>query len=100
MIIKVPGEPCGLTDLYDAVAKQIGYDDTSELEYDCTKINVSLDVQDAFYEFYAAIAREANPDVTEQEASTATTVLLAVSGPKVDIHLNANEVEVFDGFIC
>ena len=100
MIIKVPCEPCGLTELYDAVAKKIGCENTSELKYDCTKINVSLSIQNAFYKYYADVAREASHDVTEQEISVATTLLLAMSGPKVDTNLNANEVEVFDGFVC
>ena len=100
MIVQVPVKPYGIADLYEVVAKEMGYADTSELHYDCTKINVSLDIQDAFYEYYDGISKEINPDITEMEASTATTVLLAVSGPKAVLHLHANEVEVFDGFVC
>ena len=74
--------------------------DTSGLKYDCTRITIAKNIQDGFYEYYAEIAREANPDVTAQEMSIATTMLLTMKGPKVDESLNANEVEVFDGFIC
>lgn len=100
MIITIPGAPCGLTELYDAVATKIGFVDTSEINYDCTKINIAQNIQDGFYEYYAEVAREANSDVTAQEISIATTMLLAMKGPKVNESLNANEVEVFDGFVC
>lgn len=100
MILKVPGEPCGVTELYDAVAKKMGGENTTELHYDCTKINVAQNIQDGFYTYYTDVAREANPETTMQEISVAITMLLAMSGPKVDTKLNANEVEVFDGFIC
>lgn len=100
MKLKVPSAPCGLTELYDVVATEMGYADTSVLKYDCTKISIAKNIQDGFYAYYEAVAREANPDVTAQEISVATTMLLAMKGPKVDESLNANEVEVFAGFIC
>lgn len=100
MIIAVPSAPCGLTELYDAVATEMGCADTSELNYDRTKINIAKNIQDGLYAYYAAVAKEANPDVTMHEVAVATTMLLAAKGPKVDESLNANEVEVFDGFIC
>lgn len=100
MIITVPSETYGLMELYDAVATQMGCADTSGLKYDCTRITIAKNIQDGFYEYYAAVARESNPDVTTQEISVATTMLLAMKGPKVADNLNTNEVEVFDGFIC
>ena len=93
-------EPCGIAELYNAVAREIGYADTSELYYDCTKINIAENIQDGFYECYARHARETNPNLNESDIRIGTTMLLAMSGPKVDKALKANEVEVFDGFIC
>lgn len=91
---------CGLTDFYDVVAKGTGHFNTSELHYDCTKINVAANIQDMFYEYYTALARETKPAPSENDIKTGITMLLAMSGPKVDTSLKANEVEIFDGFIC
>ena len=91
--------PCGLSDFYDAVAKGTGHFNTSKLTYDCTKINIAPNIQDDFYEYYTAVARETNPELSENDIRASITILLAMSGPKVDKTLKANEVEIFDGFI-
>ena len=86
----------GLVEFYDAVATEMGYTDTSELHYDCRNINIAPNIQDGFYAHY----REMNPTLPASEVNVQVTMLLALSGPKVDQALKANEVEVFDGFIC
>lgn len=86
----------GLTEFYDAVATEMGYTDTSELHYDCRKINVAQNIQDSFFGYY----REAYPELSENDLRIHVTMLLVCKGPKVDKSLKANEVEVFDGFIC
>lgn len=85
-----------LVEFYDTVAKGMGYADTSELHYDCRNINIAKNIQDGFYAYY----RETNPELEESEVDVQVTALLLLSGPKVDKNLNANEVEIFDGFIC
>lgn len=84
-----------VSDFYDYIATLMGYEDTRELKYDCTKINVAANIQDNFFEFY----KEMNPDMPESEVNAGTAMLLACCGPKVDDELQANEVEIFDGFI-
>lgn len=93
-------KPCGITELYDTVAKEMGYTDTSEIKFDCTKINVAENIQDGFYEHYLALIRENDIYSHENEARADVTMLLVMSGPKTDKELKANEVEIFDGFIC
>ena len=44
MKLKVPENNYGVVELFDAVAKVMGYADTSELEYDCCKINVAKNI--------------------------------------------------------
>ena len=46
------------------------------------------------------LARETKPEPSENDIRVGITMLLAMSGPKVDKSLKANEVEIFDGFIC
>ena len=99
MKLTVTSTPCGLTEFYDAVAREMGYQNTSELHYNCTKIDIAENIQDGFYEHYMALAMEETP-LPESEINVGITMLLALSGPKVNKDLKANEVEVFDGFIC
>lgn len=93
MKIMISNTPCSLTEFYDAVATEIGYTDTSELHYDCREINIAANIQDGFFEYY----REMHPDV---DTAVAVGMMLICSGPKIDSALKANEVEIFDGFIC
>lgn len=98
MLISIP--MCGLTEFYDTVAREMGYADTSELHYDCRNINIAKNIQDGFYDYYSANAKVINPSTNGNDVRIGVTMLLAMSGPKVDQNLKANEVEIFDGFIC
>lgn len=99
MKIKIPTSPCDIVEFYIAVAKEMKVD-TSEVNFDCRKINIAPNIQDGFYEYYSTLAREKDPNISENDIKTGITMLLVMSGPKVDQTLKANEVEVFDGFIC
>jgi hypothetical protein len=98
MIIKVPHKNYGIVELYDTVAITMGHTNTSELEYDCCKINIASNIQDGIYEEYLALGMAQN--LHESDIRTGITMLLAVSGPKVNENLADDEVEVLDGFIC
>ena len=100
MKILISTQPCGLTEFYDMVASEMGYSDTSELKYDCRKINIAENIQDGFYAYYTKYARETQPELTDNDIQTGITITLMMSGPKVDSSLKANEIEVFEGFIC
>lgn len=100
MKIVIPNKVYGLMEFYNAVAREMGIEPTSETRYDCKKVNVSTTIQDGFYEYYSTLARETEPMLSENDIKVGTTMLLAISGPKMDANLKGNEVEVFDGFIC
>lgn len=100
MKILISNSHCGLAEFYDAVAKEMGHVDVSELHYDCRKINVSEEIQDNIIEYYHKAARETDPTLSESDIKVGTAMTLITSGPKLDVTLKANEVEVFDGFIC
>lgn len=93
-------KPCGIAELYEAAAKEMGYSDTSGIKFDCTKINVAENIQDGFYEYYLKLIKENDIYAHENEARVDITLLLVMSGPKVDNTLKVNEAEIFDGFIC
>ena len=92
--------PYGIATLYDAVAREMGIEPVLHTRYNCTKINVAPNIQDNFYEFYSSNAKVINPTTSETDIRVGVTMLLAMSGLKVDAALKANEVEVFDGFVC
>ena len=98
MILKVPNKNYSITELYDAIATTMGYQNISELEYDCRKVNVAKNIQDGIYDKYIELGKEQK--LSEQDIRAGITMLLAISGPKVDENLADDEVEVFDGFIC
>ena len=100
MKIKIPYTPCGLAEFYDKVATEMGHGDPSEFKYDVSKINIAENIQDGFYEFYDKVAREKDPTLSKNDIRVGITMLLVNSGPKVDKTLKANEVEIFEGFIC
>ena len=100
MKLTIDQEPCGILEFYNAVAKEMGYNDTSELYYDCTKINIAENIQDGFYDYYIKTIRETDTHFCESDARANITMFLAMSGPKVDYSLKANEVKVFSNFIC
>ena len=98
MKLTIPENNYGVVELFDAVAKAMGYADVSKLEYDCCKVNVAKNIQDGIYERYMELGREEK--LPEEDVRASITMLLLMSGPKVDENLADNEVEVFDGFIC
>ena len=100
MKIKIAPRKCGIVELFDSVAREMGCKNASELNYDCRHINVAKNIQDMFYEFYTQLAREADNTIPDSDIKVGITMLLAMTGPKVDEDLADNEVEVFEGFIC
>jgi len=77
----------GLVEFYDAVAYKLGYNPEAVC-YDCRKLTVSKSVQDVWYHEFQ----------NEGMNPSQITMLLLMSGPKVDQNLQNYDVEVFDGF--
>ena len=80
-----------LADFYRCVAKEAGHEETEETMYDCTKILVAPDVQDAIIQAYQKKWPGAPMD--------AIVIRLAISGPKVRDNLRCGEVMIQKGFI-
>lgn len=99
MKITINSKPCSLIEFYEAVATEMGHQNTHALNYDCREVNIAPNIQDNLYEYYIGITRETDSTISEHDARVGTTMLLAMCGPKVDDTLGINEVEIFDGFI-
>ena len=79
--------PC----FYRAVAEAAGYTETEDTMYNCTRILIASNVQDAIIRYYGT----AFPEATKEQILT----LLLLAGPKVDSELKENEVVIQTGFI-
>lgn len=97
---KVPHKSYSIIELYEAVAKEMGYADTSDLQFDCRNIVIAKNIQDGFYDWYTQLEKVSDPDASETDVLARITMLLAIAGPKVAEYLEDDEVKVFDGFIC
>lgn len=99
MKLTVPQKNYSIIELYEAVAKEMGYASTKDIQFDCRKINVAKNIQDGFYAYYTELDKAIDPSASETDIQAVITMLLAISGPKVDEDLANDKVEVFDGFI-
>lgn len=109
MKVKIKTRPCGLTEFYVEAAKayikeifngNVEAIDFSAYKFDCRQINISNAMQDKFYEHYEKCIRKADNKMLGVDIRINITMLLAMSGPKVDENLDDDEVEIFEGFIC
>lgn len=79
---------CGITELYDRVAKQLGFNPTVS-RYNCTKITVAKNIADNIFDYYK--------DQGVEESSVGMTWV--IYGPKAVETLDHNEIEIEDGFV-
>lgn len=87
-----------LLPLYIYVAEYMGYEDNAIEMYDCRKIWVAQNVQDAIIEAY----RRRCPDEYAKhpmEVDQEIIKILAMGGPKMNRDLQNNQVKVEAGFI-
>lgn len=81
--------PMGIVQFYDEVAKKLGYSDTENLNYDCTKISCSAKIQDIIMDYYK----------THGMQNYQTGMTWVCYGPKANLDWHDFEVEVEEGFI-
>lgn len=82
--MRLKKEVGGIMDLYNVIAEQLGFDHT-KCNYDCTKIKVSVDIEETIRSKY------------EDTAEFAMSWI--IFGPKVDDQLTLNTVAIGEGFI-
>ena len=66
---------CGISELYDNVAKILGISDVSEVVYDCVNYLSLKKVLDCLYEFYHS----------ENQSDETITTCMLLYGPKADL---------------
>lgn len=86
----------GVVEFYDSVALHLGYVDIGNLQYDCRKINVALNIQDAIFAAYESSFHE---PLSKDQAQEEIGMRWVISGPKTKESLANNEIEIQEGFI-
>lgn len=81
---------CGISELYDNVAKIMGVSDLSKVVYDCRKLSITKKVLDCLYEFYHS----------ENQSDETITTFMLLYGPKADLGGGGSEVGIGGGFIA
>ena len=79
---------CGISELYDNVAKIMGVSDLSKVVYDCRKLSITKKVLDCLYKFYHS----------ENQSDETITPCKHMYGPKPDLDGHRYEVDVEDGY--
>ena len=88
-----------LLQFYEIIGRELGFDTNDKtIRYDCRKIEIAKNIQDIFYSAYEM----AYPDAfagSYSQAVTEVTMILALSGPKVNHDLTNNTVSIEEDFI-
>ena len=90
---------CGLTECYENIGVKAGYKPTQHTLYDCRRVCVSKHIQDAWYSCYHEKAKKKDPFLSDNEIMRSITMLLLMSGAKVQDSLADNEVSIERGFV-
>lgn len=88
-ILTISGGYCSITALYDRIAMALGLPHGDNVHYNCTKIEVSVHLQDEVFAYYK--------EVQKAEADS-IAMWWVCFGPKATENLEENEVRVQDGW--
>lgn len=88
----------GMAKAYENFAKKTGYDVTENTMFNCTKIEVSKEIDDYFWKYYRDKAKNENPNLTEDEIKTSIAMLMLMHGAKRNENLDSWTVDIQDEF--
>ncbi|MBQ9605551.1 MAG: hypothetical protein IJV16_00025 [Lachnospiraceae bacterium] len=88
----------GLMNTYENIAKRAGYRITDSTVFDCTKIDVSENIQDSWIDFYRELEKKEHPELADLDIMSNVMALLLNFGAKVNNSLSVNEVSIMTGF--
>lgn len=89
----------GLDGTYENIARRLGAEVDGNTQYDCCRVCVAGNIQDAWISHYSASIRERHPDMAEADVGQQVMSLLLVFGAKVDPALAPCEARADDGFV-
>ena len=88
----------GLLNTYENAARISGYPVTERTTYDCQKLDVASNIQDAWIAYYRDGTLEKSPDLSECDVNQQVMALLLNYGAKVSPNLSDNEIQIHPGF--
>ncbi|MBR1634216.1 MAG: hypothetical protein IJ682_04035 [Lachnospiraceae bacterium] len=88
----------GLVSTYENIARKDGYPVTDNTTYDCRKLDVADNIQEAWIGFYQNRTKSEHPHLSEYEIKQNIMALLLNCGAKVSPLLSDNEVLIHPGF--
>lgn len=88
----------GLIKTYENTAKKSGYNVTDRTTYDCRKLDVAKNIQEAWITFYQDDTIAKSPEMTKADVIQQVMALLLNYGAKVNPMLSDNEVLIYSGF--
>ena len=102
MMHKLTLTPCdfaqGLIKTYENAARKSGYPVTGQTTYDCRKLDVAQNIQEAWITYYHDDTLAKLPDLSEADVTQKVMSLLLNYGAKVSPMLSDNEVLIHPGF--
>ena len=88
----------GLVSTYENIARKDGYPVTDNTTYDCRKLDVADNIQEAWIGFYQNRTKSEHPHLSEYEIKKNIMALLLNCGAKASPLLSDNEVLIHPGF--
>ena len=93
-----------IVSFYELVASKFGIEIKEESQFNCCEIEIAENIQENMYETYrklvkARIESKEIPFVSDSQINTEITMLLAMSGAKVNPELKPNEVIISELFV-
>lgn len=88
----------GLVPTYTNIARKSGYPVTQNTVYDCRKLDIANNIQEAWISFYHDLAITKDPLMSEMDIHQSIMMLLLNLGAKVNHSLHDNEVAIMPGF--
>ena len=88
----------GLLKTYENAAIKSGYTVTDQTTYDCRRLDVAGNIQDAWIARYRRDLLAKSPELNESDVNQQIMSLLLNFGAKVSPNLSDNEIRIHPGF--
>ena len=81
LVLRTDEYACSIIQTYENTAKRLGIT-TDDVQFNCRKICVAENIQDAWIKFYQAKAKEENPNLADSDITMSINMLLLCFGAK------------------
>ena len=96
--IKLSDLKDGMAKAYERFALRAGLYVCEQTMFDCTKIEVSKEIDDYFWKYYREQGKENNPNLSDEEIKTSIAMLMLQHGAKRNDELPPWHIKLEDGY--